>query len=149
MIPNEESFCELDPAARDRWGVPVLRFHWRRSVHELRQVAHMQETFAAVIHAMGGRVRGASPPAREIDGARFITPGGGISHEVGGARMGAAPGKSVTNRWGRTHDVPNLVIADGAAFASSADKNPTLTIMALAWRAAAHLAAGLKGGSLA
>jgi len=148
MIPNEDSCCELDPAAKDRWGIPVLRFHWRRSGYELRQVAHMQETFAAVIHAMGGRVRGASPPAREIDGARFITPGGSVSHEVGGARMGADPGKSVTNRWGRTHDVPNLVIADGAAFASSADKNPTLTIMALAWRAAEQLAAGLKGGNL-
>jgi choline dehydrogenase-like flavoprotein len=45
----------------------------------------------------------------------------------------------VTNRWGQTWDVPNLFVADGAVFASNADKNPTLTIMALAWRAADHL----------
>jgi len=149
MIPNEDCFCELDPATRDKWGIPVLKFHWKRSGNEFRQVAHMQKTFAAIVHAMGGRIRGetAAPP-QEIDGSRFIAPGGAVSHEVGGARMGSDSQRSVTNRWGQTHDVPNLVLADGAPFASSADKNPTLTIMALAWRAAEHLASELKNGNL-
>jgi choline dehydrogenase-like flavoprotein len=53
--------------------------------------------------------------------------------------MGADPNTSVTNRWGQTWDVPNLFVADGAVFASNADKNPTLTIMALAWRSADHI----------
>jgi choline dehydrogenase-like flavoprotein len=53
--------------------------------------------------------------------------------------MGDDARRSVTNRWGQTWDVPNLFIADGAVFASNADKNPTLTIMALAWRAADHI----------
>jgi choline dehydrogenase-like flavoprotein len=135
MIPNENSYCEIDPAVKDRWGIPVLRFHWRWSEHELRQAAHMQKTFAAIIEAMGGRVRG------EIltDGAKAIAPGGSIIHEVGGARMGADARTSVTNGWGQTWDVKNLFITDGAVFPSNADKNPTLTIMALAWRAADHL----------
>ena len=57
MIPNENSFCEIDTDVKDRWGIPVLRFHWQWSQHETRQAAHMQRTFAAIIDAMGGRLR--------------------------------------------------------------------------------------------
>jgi choline dehydrogenase-like flavoprotein len=135
MIPNERSYCEIDPATKDRFGIPVLRFHWQWSEHETRQAAHMQRTFADIIEAMGGRTRGAV----HSDGALAIAPGGSIIHEVGGAIMGADSNTSVTNAWSQTWDVPNLYIADGAVFASNADKNPTLTIMALAWRASDHI----------
>ncbi|MGH8196849.1 MAG: GMC family oxidoreductase [Steroidobacteraceae bacterium] len=135
MIPNEQSFCEIDPAVKDNWGIPVLRFHWQWSEHETRQAAHMQKTFGQIIEAMGGRVRGEV----KTDGTRAIAPGGSIIHEVGGAIMGTDPKTSVTNRWGQTWDVKNLFITDGAVFPSNADKNPTLTIMALAWRAADHM----------
>ena len=140
MIPNENSYCEIDPDVKDRWGIPVLRFHWKWSEHETRQAAHMQSTFAQIIEAMGGRVKG---PVL-TDGAQAIAPGGSIIHEVGGAIMGADPGQSVTNRWGQTWDVRNLFITDGAVFASNADKNPTLTIMALAWRTADHILDRMK-----
>jgi choline dehydrogenase-like flavoprotein len=132
MIPNEDCYCEIDPQVRDRWGIPVLRFHWRWSVHETRQAAHMQTTFAEIIQAMGGRVKGAAI----TEGEKAIATGGSIIHEVGGAIMGADARSSVTNRWGQAWDVKNLFITDGAVFASNADKNPTLTIMALAWRCA-------------
>jgi choline dehydrogenase-like flavoprotein len=135
MIPNEQSRCEIDPEVKDRWGIPVLRFHWKWSEHETRQAAHMQRTFGEIIEAMGGRMK--NPVI--VDGAKAIAPGGSIIHEVGGAIMGDDARRSVTNRWGQTWDVPNLFIADGAVFASNADKNPTLTIMALAWRAADHI----------
>jgi hypothetical protein len=136
MIPNDNSYCEIDSGGtKDKWGIPVLRFHWKWSEHELRQAAHMQRTFADIISAMGGRVSGSV----ETDGAKAIAPGGFIIHEVGGAIMGADPASSVTNSWCQTWDVPNLFITDGAVFASNADKNPTLTIMALAWRAADHI----------
>jgi choline dehydrogenase-like flavoprotein len=135
MIPNENSYCEIDPGGvKDRFGIPVLRFHWQWSEHENRQAAHMQRTFADIIEAMGGR-----PQKVETDGATAIAPGGSIIHEVGGAIMGADAGSSVTNQWCQTWDVPNLYITDGAVFASNADKNPTLTIMAIAWRAADHI----------
>jgi choline dehydrogenase-like flavoprotein len=130
MIPNEHSYCEIDPTVKDKWGIPVLRFHWRWSEHETRQAAHMQKTFAEIIDAMGGRVHGKA----ETDGAKAIAPGGSIIHEVGGARMGADPKSSVTDKWCRTWDVDNLFLTDGASFVSNADKNPTLTIMANAWR---------------
>lgn len=140
MIPNEHSYCEIDPEVKDRWGIPVLRFHWRWSAHETRQAAHMQKTFAQIIEAMGGRV------SEEVhsDGAKAIAPGGRIIHEVGGAIMGSDRTRSVTDRWCRTWDVDNLYIADGAVFASNADKNPTLTIMALAWRASDHILARMR-----
>lgn len=135
MIPNEHSYCEIDPAVKDKWGIPALRFHWKWSEHETRQAAHMQKTFAEIIDAMGGRVNGKVL----TDGAKAIAAGGSIIHEVGGAIMGTDAKNSVTNRWGQTWDVKNLFITDGALFPSNADKNPTLTIMAMAWRAADHI----------
>jgi choline dehydrogenase-like flavoprotein len=135
MIPNDQSYCEIDPLVKDKWGIPVLRFHWGWSAHELGQAAHMQRTFTDIIDAMGGKPR----DPRKTDGAKAIAPGGSIIHEVGGAMMGSNPKTSVTSQWCQTWDVDNLFIADGAVFASNADKNPTLTIMALAWRAADHI----------
>jgi len=140
MIPNENSYCEIDPNTKDKFGIPVLRFHWQWSEHETRQAAHMQKTFAQVIDAMGGRVRGKA----EADGAKAIAPGGSIIHEVGGAIMGADAKSSVTNAWCQTWDVDNLFLTDGAPFPSNADKNPTLTIMANAWRVSDHILARLR-----
>jgi choline dehydrogenase-like flavoprotein len=135
MIPNDQSYCEIDPKVKDKWGIPVLRFHWGWSEHERGQAAHMQKTFGDIIEAMGGRTHGAV----QTDGAKAIAPGGSIIHEVGGAIMGSDPKTSVTNPWCQTWDTDNLFITDGAVFASNADKNPTLTIMALAWRSADHI----------
>ena len=70
--------------------------------------------------------------------------GGGIIHEVGCVRMGDDPKTSVLNAFCRAHHVPNLFVADGGPFVSHADKNPTHTIIALAWRTAEYLAAELK-----
>ena len=144
MIPNDDCFCELDPTVKDKWGIPVLRFHWKWSDHELRQVAHQQKTFAQLIEAMGGKV--SAPPA--VDPLQAIRPGGNVKHEVGGARMGDDPRTSVTNAFGQTWDVKNLFLTDAAPFCSNADKNPTLTIMALAWRASDYLLEELKKGNL-
>jgi len=132
MIPNDQSFCEIDPSVKDRWGIPVLRFHWKWSDHELRQARHMQETFAALVETMGGKVL----ERADRRGRHGIANGGVIIHEVGGAMMGSEPSSSATDAWGQTWDVKNLFLADGATFCSNADKNPTLTIMALAWRSA-------------
>ncbi len=133
MIPNPNSYCEIDPDTKDKWGIPVLRFHWQWTDHEIHQVRHMQETFRGLVDAMGGEVFSPMPSREQEFG---IAAGGTIIHELGGARMGADPGDSVLNAWGQAHEVPNLFVADGAPFPSQADKNPTWTIMALAWRAA-------------
>src|SRR5687767_6347505 len=54
MVPNADTYCEIDPVVVDRWGIPVLRFHFKWTDHEYNQVKHMQETFRSIIHAMGG-----------------------------------------------------------------------------------------------
>jgi choline dehydrogenase-like flavoprotein len=84
---------------------------------------------------MGGRVQ---KPA-ECDGTKAIHTGGSIIHELGGTLMGSDPNTSVLNKWCQAWDVNNLFVADGAPFPSNADKNPTLTIMANAWRVGDHI----------
>lgn len=145
MVGNEDCYCELDPKVKDKWGIPALRFHWKWSDDELKQVAHQQQMLYAVLDSMGARFN--RQPAID-DPIKAIKQGGQIIHEVGGAIMGDKPTNSVTNQWCQTWDVPNVVIADGATFPNTADKNPTLTIMAMAWRAADHLVDELKKGNL-
>jgi choline dehydrogenase-like flavoprotein len=142
MVPNDDCYCELDPDTVDEWGIPVLRFHWTWSDYEIKQAAHMVKTFARIIEAMGGTVVG----TLETDGAKVIAKGGQIIHEVGTVRMGADPKTSVLNRWCQAWEVPNLFVTDGAPFVSNADKNPTLSILALAWRTCDHIVSEAKRG---
>ena len=145
MIPNDDCYCELDPTTVDKYGIPVLRFHWKFSEHEYNQAKHMQQTFRALIEAMGGKVF--SPmPTRER--GYNLAAGGTIIHELGGARMGADPSTSVVNGNCQAHDVKNLFIADGAPFVSQADKNPTWTILALSWRTSDYITQQRKSGAI-
>jgi choline dehydrogenase-like flavoprotein len=143
MLPNAETYAELDPDAKDKHGLPVLRFHFKWSDHELKQVTHFQQIAQELATALGGTVTNTIRPPAEA-----ISKGGEIIHEVGTARMGASAADSVCDAFGRTWDVDNLYIADGAVFASKAHKNPTLTIMALAMRQGDHLAGRLRRGEL-
>src|SRR5256712_8433911 len=63
MIPNDDTYCELDPRTVDQWGIPVLRFHWKWTDHEYKQVKHMQETFRALVAELGGEVFSPMPTA--------------------------------------------------------------------------------------
>ncbi|HEX6808855.1 MAG TPA: GMC family oxidoreductase [Gemmatimonadaceae bacterium] len=145
MIPNADCYCELDPVTVDRWGIPVLRFHWKWTDHEYNQVRHMQQTFRAIVHEMGGEVFSPMPAKEHGYG---IANGGQIIHELGTTRMGHDPGNSVLNAHCQAHDVPNLFVADGGPFVSQADKNPTWTILALAWRTADYITAQRKAGAI-
>jgi choline dehydrogenase-like flavoprotein len=143
MIPNADSYCEIDPEVKDRFGIPVLRFHWKFSDHEYRQIAHGIQTAKDIIYRLGGRVTSPDLPPQ-----RAIADGGWIIHEVGTTRMGSSAADSVTDSFGRTWDVDNVVVADGGVFTSNAHKNPTLTIMALAWRSMDKLAERMKKGEI-
>jgi choline dehydrogenase-like flavoprotein len=146
MVPNKDSYCELDPDTVDRWGIPVLRFHWKWSDYEVLQAKHMQETFRTIIEEGLGGVALSPMPGREE--SYGIQTGGEIIHEVGTTRMGDSPQTSVLDRYCRAHDVPNLFVADGGPFVSNAHKNCTWTIMALAWRTAEHIAERRARGEL-
>jgi choline dehydrogenase-like flavoprotein len=144
MVPNDDCYCDIDPVKRDKWGIPVLRFHWKWGDYEIRQAAHMHKTFAELITEMGGTITSEVDPT----GKKAIYPGGQIIHEVGGAIMGDDPKTSVANQYSQTHEVSNLFLTDGAPFCSNADKNPTLTIMALAWRSADYMMDEMKRGNI-
>ena len=145
MIPNAGTYCEIDPTLKDKYGIPALTFHWKWTDYEYNQVRHMQQTFRALVEAMGGEV---FDPMPTRDQGYGIADGGTIIHELGGTRMGADPSTSVLNANCQAHDVPNLFVADGGPFVSQADKNPTWTIMALAWRTSDYIAAQRKAGAL-
>jgi len=143
MIPNDDTYCEIDPEVVDKWGIPVLKFHFKWTEAEFKQVDHMEKTFTDIIQAMGGTVTARPRPASEK-----ISAGGEIIHEVGAIRMGDDPKKAPLNKYCQSHDVKNLFVADAAPFVSNPDKNPTLTICALAWRTAEYLAEEMRKGNV-
>jgi choline dehydrogenase-like flavoprotein len=143
MIPNRNSWCEIDPSKTDAWGIPVLRFHFGWSQHEYNQVRHMQQTFASIIETMGGQVIG----DRESSD-RAISVGGTIIHEAGTVRMGKDPKTSVLNSYCQAHDVKNLFVCDAAPFVGNPDKNVTLSIVAFAWRGSEYLAEEMRKGNV-
>ena len=145
MVPNAQSYCEIDPTVVDRWGIPVLRFHFRWTDYELNQVRHMQQTFRGLIHEMGGTPLRPMPDREHGYG---ILPGGRIIHEVGVTRMGHSPSTSVLNPYCQAHDVKNLFVADGGPFVTNADKNVTWTILALAMRTSEYIAGQRKTGAV-
>jgi choline dehydrogenase-like flavoprotein len=129
----------------DRWGIPVLRFHWKWSDYEVNQARHMQRTFTQIIETMGGKVVGTPPGAAKDYG---LHAGGEIIHEAGTTRMGRHPATSVLNPWCQAHDCRNLFVADSGPFVSNAHKNMTWTILALAMRTSEYIADQRRKGDL-
>ncbi len=136
MIPNAQSYCEIDPETIDEWGIPVLKFHFQWTPDEINQARHARETFREIIEAAGGEV----VHTAGADEQWGISKGGSIIHEVGTTRMGDDPKTSVLNAHCQAWDCKNLFVTDAAPFVSNADKNPTLTILALAWRTSEYAA---------
>jgi len=140
-VAREDNYCEIDPTTVDKFGIPVLRFHYKWSDYEIKQAKHMKQTFEEIIHTMGAEVTwGKSGPE---DNYGLENPGK-IIHEVGTTRMGNDPTKSIVNKYNQAHDCDNLFVVDGGAFVSQADKNPTWTILALAMRASDYIVDELK-----
>jgi choline dehydrogenase-like flavoprotein len=145
MIPNDKSYCELDPNVVDRWGIPVLRFHWQWGENEMKMADDMQQTFRSIIETGGGTVLDVGRHGRPTSS---ISVGGEIIHELGTVRMGNDPKTSALNSNCQAHDVKNLFVADAAPFVTNPDKNPTLSIMALSWRTSEYLLDQAKKGEL-
>ena len=140
-IPRKDNYCEIDYDTKDKWGIPVLKFRYKWSDYEIKQVKHMHDTFEELAYNMGGIALGNKPTEKENYG---ISAPGEIIHEVGTTRMGNDPYNSVVNKYERLHDVDNVYVVDGGPFVSQADKNPTWTIMALSWRTSEYIIDQLK-----
>ncbi|HIF86722.1 MAG TPA: GMC family oxidoreductase [Gammaproteobacteria bacterium] len=135
-VPQYNNRCELDPTVVDEWGIPVLRFDYKWTQNEINQARHMQDAMEELLEASGGVLLGSKPGADRDYG---LTKPGEIIHEVGTTRMGSDSATSVTNQFGQLHDTKNVFVVDAGTFVSQADKNPTWTIMALAWRTSDYI----------
>jgi len=131
MLANQNTYVDLDPEARDEFGLPKARLHLEWGPNEMAMVRDMQQKLTAILEAAGGKMFG-----RWETGAK---PGFDGENLVGTVRMGRDPRRSVLNSRNRAHDVKNLWVLDGASFTSFCEKNPTLTVIAVAMRAADQL----------
>ena len=138
-LARYENYVELDPVVRDAWGIPALHMNVTWSDNEMRLFRYSADAGEEMLLAAGAE------GIRKIETPRWP---GGATHEVGTARMGDDPRRSVLDRWNRAHDVPNLFVTDGAAFVSIGCVNPTLTMMALALRASEHIVDRARRGDL-
>lgn len=144
-VPLESNYCEIDPNTVDKYGIPVLRFHYKWSDYEIKQAKHMQDTFEEMIHEMGGIPLGSKPGADKNYG---LEAPGKIIHEIGTVRMGNDPKTSALNKYQQAHDVKNLFVVDGGAFPSQGDKNVTWTILACSMRTSDYISEQVKNKNL-
>jgi choline dehydrogenase-like flavoprotein len=139
MIPNANCYMEIDRDKKDKFGIPVARFHWAWSEHEFNQVTHFQTAVKALVDKLGGTLTSDVEKPQDA-----ISTGGEIIHEVGTCRMGATAKDSVVNSHGKSWDVDNLYLTDGSVFASKAHKNPTITILTMSMRNSEHIAERMR-----
>jgi len=145
-LPMAENRVDLDPAVKDRFGLPVPRFTKRQHPNDLAMFRWYEKKLVELVQAAGAReVHTGAIPGIAIDER---TPQKGNAHNHGTCRMGDDPSKSVVDRWCRSHEVPNLWIVDGSVMPTNGGYNPTLTILANAYRVADHFVREAKGHAL-
>jgi gluconate 2-dehydrogenase alpha chain len=139
-LPQPGNRVDLDPDVRDVRGFPVARVTYSSHPFELAASHHYGTRLTAILEEMDAEwtVTTTSPDASFPYGG-FLSPVPNSKHVMGTTRMGTDPATSVVDAFGRLHDVPNLVVADSSAFVTSSGYGPTLTLVALALRAARAL----------
>lgn len=140
VLPYAHNRITVDPERRDRYGVPLLKIDYRIGENERKMAQHMADTMEEIVHAAGGVLVG----YKRAD----IDRNGSAIHEHSTCRMGADPKRSALNAFNQMHEVKNLFVVDGSAFTTATEKNPTLTILALSWRATDYLAGEIRRGQL-
>jgi choline dehydrogenase-like flavoprotein len=139
-VPQESNTVDLDPDVKDAWGMPVARITAKPHANDIAQARWTVDRCAEVLQAAG---------ASKVMPVYLESFTGNCSHEMGTARMGDDPSRSVVDRWCRSHDVSNLYVLDGSVFPTSLGANPTLTIMANAWRCAGQIVRERRAGATA
>jgi choline dehydrogenase-like flavoprotein len=140
VLPRKENRITVQGTSNDRYGVPIARIEYAIGENERKMVAEMYSAAESILRAAKAEIM---PFERG-----WLDNMGSAIHEHGTVRMGADPKRSALNAFCQFHDVKNLFCVDGAAFPTATEKNPTLTILAMAWRATDYLAAEMKAGRL-
>ncbi|MDH4108349.1 MAG: GMC family oxidoreductase [Gammaproteobacteria bacterium] len=137
-LPLDRNNVTLDPTHKDKWGRPSLRFTYRDHDDDMANALFMQKYAEQMMDAAGALQRWSNPVHAQ----------NGSAHLLGTCRMGDDPSSSVVDRYHRSHDVANLFICDGSSMVTSGRGQPTMTIMALAFRAAEHIAQAARANRI-
>lgn len=137
-LPLESNNITLDPELRDPWGRPAIRVTYRDHPDDLAMAGFLQDRAVEILDAAGASHIWREPVLPSTIGA----------HLLGTCRMGHDPETSVVDRNHRSHEIPNLFVCDGSSFVSSGRGQPTMTIQALAFRAAGHIARFARAGEI-
>jgi choline dehydrogenase-like flavoprotein len=130
-LPSASNFVDIDPEVKTKFGIPAARLHFKWDDNVLAMWKHSKDACKELMHAAGGVVETG-------DDNEPHSPGWSL-HETGTCRMGNDPKHFVTNKFGQTHDVPNLYVCDASVFPSPTDKTTTLSIMAFGLRTCEYL----------
>jgi choline dehydrogenase-like flavoprotein len=140
VLPYAHNRITSDTTRTDRYGVPLPKIDYHIGENERKMTEHMNDTAEEIVKAAGGVLVGYK--RGELDRM------GSAIHEHGTCRMGADPKRSALNAFNQMHEVKNLFVVDGSAFPTATEKNPTLTILALSWRATDYLAEQIRRGEI-
>jgi choline dehydrogenase-like flavoprotein len=133
----DSNFVDIDPEAKDSYGIPKVRIHFQWDENVLKMWEHSKEVCAEIIRKAGGVYEGSANEP--------LIPGWSL-HETGTCRMGNDPKHAVTNGFGQTHDVQNLYVCDASVFLSCTDKTTTISIMAFTLRTCEHMIENFRRG---
>lgn len=140
IVPVAENRVALHGERRDEFGQPMLDIQIRFDDAALQNVVNARRRLVEVLDGAGYR-------ARMVSAVQHLTPGQSV-HYGGTVRMHQSPQYGMLDAWNRLHAVPNVIVADASAFTTGVEKNPTVTLMALADRAAARLADDLRSAAV-
>jgi choline dehydrogenase-like flavoprotein len=139
VLPRADNYVTVEGTPLDQYGVPLPKIVYSFGENERKMVEDIYDSLETILTEAKAEIF-------HLQRGRVDTPGSSI-HEHGTCRMGSDPKRSALNRFNQMHDVKNLFVIDGSSFTTATEKNPTLTILALAWRATDFLAAEAKKGN--
>ncbi len=137
-LPQDSNNVTLDPSHKDHWDRPALRVTYKDHDDDLANANYMLGYAEQMMEAAGAVEQWSHPSTHQNGG----------SHLLGTCRMGNDPASSVVDKFHRSHEVPNLFICDGSSMVTSGRGQPTMTIMAMAFRAAEHIATAASAGDV-
>jgi choline dehydrogenase-like flavoprotein len=137
-LPLATNSVSLDPGLKDAWGIPAIRVTYKDHPDDLATARFLRDRSVDIMQAAGARKIWPEEVAERL----------GSVHLLGTCRMGKDPASSVIDKYHRAHDVPNLFVCDGSSFVTSGRGQPTMTIQALAFRAADHIARFARAGEI-
>ena len=140
VLPRADNRVTVEGTPVDRYGVPQARIIFSHSENERKMTKDMYDAAEEIMKQ--AKVEMLPYERGKVD---FL---GSAIHEHGTCRMGSDPKRSALNGFCQMHEVKNVFVVDGAAFTTASEKNPTLTILALAWRATDYMAEEIRSGNI-